>query len=61
MTTGDGEAIREAIRDWVHQSVGATYPLTDETDLIGDGVLTSLQNAWSASRARKVQMPAYQA
>jgi methoxymalonate biosynthesis acyl carrier protein len=43
VTTGDDEAIREAIRDWVHQSVGASYPLTDQTDLIGDGVLTSLQ------------------
>ena len=43
MTTGEIEEVREAIRGWVRESVGTGVPLTDTTDLIGDGVLTSLQ------------------
>jgi len=43
VTTGEIEDVREAIRGWVRQSVGTSVPLTDSTDLIGDGVLTSLQ------------------
>ena len=43
MTTGEIEEVREAIRGWVRESVGTGVALTDTTDLIGDGVLTSLQ------------------
>ena len=43
MTTGETENVRDAIRGWVRDSVGTSVPLTDTTDLIGDGVLTSLQ------------------
>jgi acyl carrier protein len=43
VTTGATEDVRQAIRNWVRESVSANVPLTDDTDLIGDGVLTSLQ------------------
>jgi len=43
VTTGEIEEVREAIRGWVRESVGTGVALTDTTDLIGDGVLTSLQ------------------
>jgi acyl carrier protein len=43
VTTGEIEDVRQAIRTWVRDSVSASIPLTDDTDLIGDGVLTSLQ------------------
>lgn len=43
MTTGENVDVRGAIRDWVRESIGTSVPLTDTTDLIGDGVLTSLQ------------------
>ena len=43
MTTGETENVRDAIRGWARDSVGTSVPLTDTTDLIGDGVLTSLQ------------------
>lgn len=43
MTTSGIEDVREAIRGWLRETIGASVPLTDSTDLIGDGVLTSLQ------------------
>lgn len=43
MTTSGIEDVREAIRGWLREAIGASVPLTDSTDLIGDGVLTSLQ------------------
>ena len=43
MTTGEIEDVRQVIRGWIRESVSASRPLTDATDLIGDGVLTSLQ------------------
>ena len=43
MTTGDNGDVRQAIHGWLRDSVSANVPLTDDTDLIGDGVLTSLQ------------------
>ena len=43
MTTGENVDVRGVIRDWVRESIGTSVPLTDTTDLIGDGLLTSLQ------------------
>ena len=43
MTTSGIEDVREAIRGWLRETIGASVPLMDSTDLIGDGVLTSLQ------------------
>jgi acyl carrier protein len=37
------DEVREAIRGWLRQSVGGNLAVSDDTDLLGDGIMTSLQ------------------